>query len=458
MPIQFPDFQRISFDEANPLLAGMKQGQSMMQSNMMFPQDLQAKILANQIEQVKAQYAQPMAAQDLTKAQQANLWNPKIWQSEIGLRGAQAGLAGQEAKYYGPKANAEIALQQAQAGQFGAETAQKKLMLQFLQQRLGQGASPAAGGTAVAGSSGGVPSGQPSSQGGTASDTQQAAPSTNSMYGIDIPQPTADDIANKHFFGTDTFSPRQKNSSEMVMDQYKKFQDQVASSIKGAKDATDFTQLISIFNNAMDHSGYKGQSWGAQPSSGWRTLATPWHDYSNEQIADNMANQMLPKAIGQLHDAMGNARFSNLDMNAATKLKFNREMNDDTRKLQTQWIGAVNNRMQEQAKFYTLMKNPHLGITNTDADMLWQQYQQNFPLMSEDGKSVQHDNLGNWPLYTTPKAIASIKATGSYTPSANERGAVMMKLPPTKEFPQGTIVPIKKGRIEAAIKAGATTV
>jgi hypothetical protein len=96
MPIQFPDFQRISFDEANPMLVGAERGQKFTQSAMQFPQDLKAKMLANEIAQVQAKYAEPMAQGNLTSLNQANQWNPKIWGSEINLRGAQAGQAGAE--------------------------------------------------------------------------------------------------------------------------------------------------------------------------------------------------------------------------------------------------------------------------------------------------------------------------------------------------------------------------
>jgi len=98
MPIQFPDFQRISFDEANPLLVGAERGQKFMQSAIQFPQDMQAKMLANQIAQAQAKYAEPMAKEGLTAAQQQNQWNPKIWGSEIGLRGAQATNLGAETR------------------------------------------------------------------------------------------------------------------------------------------------------------------------------------------------------------------------------------------------------------------------------------------------------------------------------------------------------------------------
>lgn len=96
MAIQFPDFQRISFDEANPMLVGAERGQKFMQNAIQFPQDMQAKILANQIAQVQAKYADPMAKEGLTAAQQQNQWNPKIWASGIGLQGAQATNLGAE--------------------------------------------------------------------------------------------------------------------------------------------------------------------------------------------------------------------------------------------------------------------------------------------------------------------------------------------------------------------------
>ena len=55
---------------------------------------------------------------------------------------------------------------------------------------------------------------------------------------------------------------------------------------------------------------------------------------SPEQEADRAALQMLPSAIETLKDSMGSSRFSNLDMNMASKMKFDRTMNDDARKVQ----------------------------------------------------------------------------------------------------------------------------
>src|SRR5260221_13754567 len=121
MPIQFPDFQRISFDEANPMLMGMAKGQNLMQNFMQFPQDLQAKILANEIAKVQAKYAEPMAQGGLTKLLQENEYNPQRWKAEMALQGAQTGKLGKETQWYDREAASKIGLQNAQQANLGAE-------------------------------------------------------------------------------------------------------------------------------------------------------------------------------------------------------------------------------------------------------------------------------------------------------------------------------------------------
>lgn len=122
MPIQFPNFERISFDEANPLLSGMQRGQSLMQNFMQFPQELKAKILANEIAKIQAQYAEPMAQENLLGLKQQNQYNPKIWESEIGLRGAQQRGLEQQMQYNPDIWKSEIGLRGAQAGKLNKES------------------------------------------------------------------------------------------------------------------------------------------------------------------------------------------------------------------------------------------------------------------------------------------------------------------------------------------------
>jgi hypothetical protein len=465
MPIQFPDFQRISFDEANPWLVGAERGQKLAQSSMMFPQDMQAKMLANQIAQVQAKYAEPMAQQSLTAAQLSNKWNPKIWQSEIGLRGAQAGKLGKETQWYDKEAQARVNLEGAQTAGLNAEAGMNKLKLDFLKSTLqpqsnqGGSSSPAGGGDMSGGA--GMPSNAgsasaPSAGSGYSTPSIQS-PASNTIYGIDTPTLTKQDIANKMLMGIDTFTPRMENAKKQQQDQYSQYQKTLSETIQEANSAQKAKQVLAMFNNAMDNTGMKGPYWGSTPSEGWRTTYHPADSVKNAQIADNAVSNLLPGAITELREAMKSGQFSVADLNAASRMKVSRTMDNDTRRTQTQWLNGIYDRFDEKAKFYSSMGNPRTGAQKANADMLWEQYQREFPLIKEKfdkngnpiGVDYQGTSLGNWPLYTTPRAIASIQATGTYKPSAAERNTFMMQLP------SGEVVPIKKGKVESAFRKGA---
>ncbi len=456
MAIQFPDFQRITFDEANPMLVGMERGQKLSQSAMMFPQDLKAKMLANQIAQAQAKYAEPMAKEGLTKAQQENQWNPKIWQSEIGLRGAQAGLAGKQTQWYDQEAGAKIAFQKAEAQKSQIEAQQNKMKMDYLKGYLGgtSNMTPVNSPMGIEGT--GTSSATPGVSYGTG-QPQSQAPATvqpsNAVYGIETPKPTREDIANKMFFNIDTFTPKMENAKKQQQSQYDSYQKTIADSIVEANTATKAKQLLATFNRAMDESTYKGPRWGNLPSSGLAASLVPGN-LSPEQEADRAANQLLPGAIAELRDAMKNGQFSNLDMNNSSRMKVDRTMTDETRDTQSKWLTGVWDRMEEKGKFYTVMGNPKSQAEKTQADAAWAAYQREFPLISADGKTYQGENLRNWPLFTTPKALDSIRRTGTYKPTAAEKKTYMMKYPDG----QGGFVmlPVKKGKVEDAFRKGAT--
>ncbi len=507
MPIQFPDYQRISFDEANPMLMGLAKGQNLMQNFMQFPQELRAKILQNQIAAAQAKYAEPMAKEGLTHAQQENQWNPKIWQSEIGLRGAQAGKLGQETAWYGREAGARTALQQAQTQQAVIDAGMNQLKMNYLKQHLDQmqsGGQPApmsgvgmpppqgagammppqgggmapqqapqqqmppqqmapqmpqqAGVPQAAMQQGGMPQ-QPmrsQQQGivpGTPSNVSPAvAASSNSAYGIPTPQPTSQDIANKMLLGIDTFGDKQTQAYQQQKQQKDQYTKALAESIQQAGSAQKAQQALALFNNAMDASTYKGARLGHVPSQGWATALVPG-DLSKEQSADWAANNMIPGAIADIREAMGAGQFSVADLNAARQMKFFRGMDDKTRATSTAFINGVWNRMQEKPKFYATLGNPQSGAQKANADLLWMNYQNQFPIIGKEGKTNEGKNIGNWPLYTTPKAIASVQSTGTYKPTASEKNTFMMQIP---DGNGGYIIaPVKKGAIEEAFRSGA---
>lgn len=456
MPIQFPNFGRISFDEANPALVGAERGQKFSQSAMMFPQDLRAKMLANQIAQAQAKYAEPMAKESLTAAQQKNQWNPKIWQSEIGLRGAQAGKLGKETQWYDREADAKIAFQKAEAQKSQIEAAQNKMKMDYLRGYLGGTSNM----TPINTSSMGIEGSGTSSSGQNVSystgQPQSQAPATvepsNAVYGIETPKPTREDIANKMFFNIDTFTPKIENAKKQQQSQYDSYQKTIASSILEANNAAKAKQVLATFNRAMDESTYKGPLLGVVPSSGIMSAFIPGN-LTPEQEADKMVSNLLPGAITELREAMGSGQFSVADLNAAAKMKVDRTMTDEARANQSKWLNGVWDRMEEKGKFYTVMGNPKSQAEKTQADAAWAAYQREFPLISDDGKTYQGENLRNWPLFTTPKALDSIRRTGTYKPTKAERNTFMMKIPDG----QGGFImaPIKKGKVEEAFRKGA---
>lgn len=76
MPFSMPNYPLLNAEQTNPFANLITNALNTYQSG------------------IKSKFMQPMMEQDLKKAVLENQWNPKIWQSEIGLRGAQAGHLG----------------------------------------------------------------------------------------------------------------------------------------------------------------------------------------------------------------------------------------------------------------------------------------------------------------------------------------------------------------------------
>lgn len=447
MPFTMPSFPLLNAQQASPY-AGLIQNMLDTYQNA-----------------VKARYAQPEAQQALQNAilqntglQQQQQWNPKIWQSEIGLREKQGQLAGSQAGLAG-----------AETGLTNVNTQQELLKLHYLQQMMGNNAAYNNTANQLGGSGGYTPvnysdNGQPPTQqitgsngtgnAGTALTTQNQSGNvigsnanaiSNSVYGIPTPTPSPNDIKNKMLLGIDTFSAGLENAKNQQQDQYNKYQDTLTNLSKTANAANASNQLINQFNAAMDKSMWTG------PTFGHISTAIPLGNMAPEQQADRTAMQLLPGAISQLQDVMHTGRFSNLDVGMAQQMKFDRAMSDPVRENMTKWVGGVNDRLMEEQKFYNYFNDPHKGARINDANALWSAYQQEFPLVDKNN-NFQPQNLNKWALYTTPKALASIKATGSYVPTAAERNATMMWMP----YPNGQYVlkPIKKGAVEKALRLG----
>lgn len=219
--------------------------------------DMIGQILSGYNDTTKAQFLRPGLEEQLKKAQQENQWYGPNMQSQIGLRGAQAGHAnslttGQnqqnkvmpqmlqyqleaaqsaalENQYYNDLLKRRLSRQQGQPGQIG----QPGNIQQQIQQRIQQPEyTPGLGQAPIM---------QPSQ----AQQIQQAMQSqqpTAALQFNQAPQLTDDDIDNKKLFGIDTFGPRYKayvNSIAKSMDK-KQAED---FKLQAKKDYDDFKEI-----------------------------------------------------------------------------------------------------------------------------------------------------------------------------------------------------------------------
>ncbi len=223
-------------------------------------QDIIGKMLSGYTDMTKARYLKPGLEEELKKAKLYNQYYAPNMESQIGLRGAQAGHLGSLTK--GQNITNEYLPQRLRAEMEAAqmEAAQKQMFNQMLQQRLqggGQGQMGGMGG----GQMGAQEMPQPGQGGGMfpqGQAPQQQMPQQQQMpmYGGE-PQLTNDDIVNKKFFGQDTFTPRYKAYIDAMTSGMKK-KEAEKYKLEAKKDFEDFKTMdvaqkdIPVLENALE--------------------------------------------------------------------------------------------------------------------------------------------------------------------------------------------------------------
>lgn len=440
MAFSFVDYTKGTPGEGmlNPLqamLKGYQNSQQLKLNNAKIMQEQAAAKyaddkLAAEIQKSKAETRESSSRSDLY-GQQAKYY-PDTAKADIEAKNALSSLQRKEAQHYDERIAAEIAEKKAQAGKISA-------MLGIIgqgndiNQPLNLQGSP---GRNIPQQNGGMPG----VQGAENNSQQYPVNQPNQVHGIETPKPTREDLIYKALFGIDTFGNRQDQAKTRQLDQNKQIQEAITSTSQQANTARQLVNTFDNFNNAMNKAQFTGSYWGTVPSKGSKWAMA--YDMSNDQLADMYATQALPQGVAQLRSEMKTGQFSNLDMEQASNLNFDRTMEPAVREQKGLWLRSVADRMDEQKRFYAAMaENPN--ITKQNMDVLWSEYQSNFPLW-KDGKA-RTDNLGNWPLYTTPKALEEIRRTGGYKPSARDAANIMVKMP------DGQILPIKRGKLESVI-------
>jgi hypothetical protein len=367
-------------------------------------------VIASLMQGQKYGQSQQMFPQTLLHAQQVNQWYPKLQQSLINLQTQQGGMFGSEAQ------KNRFLVQNPQyinllASMYGNQ--QRPTINQpnqLTNQNTYQPPSTSGGG-GMNNTNAMIQSQINNNPNQMQNNVNTSPPSNQNLgdYGLSIPSLSAsatNPLLNKVVGISPMDAANIQLYNQQKLDQYNKYSQDLDKANRESLAATNMKQNLSIFNNAMDQTDLSGGVLGYVPPG----------TSSPAQIADKFSTQYLPNAAGQLKEAMGSSRFSNLDMQIAQQLGFGRTMNKGTRQFYTNWANAVSDRMQEQKQLFNYTKNPANKIRDEEANTAWSLYQQQNPIVNNKGNGVntiQHHTLSQ---YLTPEAMDSIRRTGTYTP------------------------------------------
>lgn len=412
MAIQFPDFQRISFDEANPLLKGMDFGQKFTQNLLQFPQDLQQKILANEIAKVQAKYAEPNAQASLKTAQQHNQYDPRIWESEIGLRGSQAGLSDSEAaknrfltknpQYISPEGmlmTQAIEQQQKMAQQMQQQQQQPptiQMPQNLVNQMQGGGQSPAS--TIGNSSPGAAQNGQQpqlgNPQGAQYSQTQYH-PDAMAFNPPSLQSPTGNPALDNLYYKKFGMSPVVQTQMDLSKAQAEKYQQQNIERNKEFNNQSVFANESTLnahkFLDALDRSSSLERGYLGGKSPAVTNAAQEMETYGANMAA---AATKLFQGDNAVHAA---------DIELQQMAKPNRKQNADVSFDLAQGVIAKNDRLKEKQQFYS--QGTQLGLKPEIMDSMWNKYETDRPYIDADTKMPNDAYKGSFRDYLNPEAV-----------------------------------------------------
>lgn len=304
--------------------------------------------------------AQAIANQ--TNAVKARYEEPKTLEE---LTKSRLGNAHQELinKYYGPNIESEIGERNANASHLGAETNKLNQMLpgELLAQALGN---------------------------------------RQKQYNLEA---------------TNINSPFNKQYSE----DYKK---NLQQAILDSQNAQSMDNYIDQFKNAYDKSTYKGTGVfgsGATPTTGISAgVRSLFHDFTPEQEADT-ASQNLQRSMISL---LKTNRLTNYELKFLENLKLNRSMTPGAVNDLSKYLKAANERVNEYPKF--LLEASHRGINPQEAELLFNIYKEQNPVINPKTNKVVESNLNSWQRYLDPEKLKDInlsnQISGRDEPSAQE--------------------------------------
>lgn len=433
MPFTMPSYPMFTPEQINPYANALQ------------------KLLSGYTGTVQAAYAKPNAEQELQKAiianklsQQQYQWNPKIWQSEIGLRGAQSGLAG------------------AQAGLAGAETEKTRFLTQHPQyinsdafliskalenanqtQSNVQQIQPSPGYQLSSTDKQGISNLQPGQSyilgaGGTApniniENAHQAAetpttlqqtvapkgeqlsqPTQATQYDTNalsynppqLPSPTGNSALDSYYYKRFGISPVYQSQLELAQQQAGKYQDVFNNKLGDLNNQSVFagqsTADANKFLDALDRVNtlQTGFYLGRSPAL---TDARQEMDSAGANMVSSAAK--LFQEGRAVHAA---------DIELQNMAKPSSRQNSDVAFDLAQGIIAKNDRLKETQQFYALGRQ--LGLKPEILDSMFSKYQTDRPYIDPQTKMPNDAYKGTWKDYLSPQAINSFLAGRDYVP------------------------------------------
>lgn len=400
----------------NPYLKGMGLGQ-----------DLYAGLLKNISQQMQNQemaaklpYVGPTAEAEL-KHKQAMAPYVEAQTKEIMEKVPWIGKeAASKIAYQNALASAipsEIALRQAQAGHYGAETEKLNWMLKHPGAMYGGEAGLLEYLQGLGGAN--IPTPQQTNiQNQNASTVNQAAPIqsqqsnpelTGNALGIKTNNPLINNfLANKYpspEHEADLKAYQQGLISEKQL-QNKENMRVLKESINDATQARKTEQFIDQFENNYKKSFYKGRL-GTMPSKGF--FAPPGSG-EHEQLADQ-ASENMQAEIAKL---LGGSRSTNYELKFSGPLKLSRNMDPKAVEHASEFLKAKLNRIKSEPDFIRAAKEK--GIDANTAQLLFKLYDEQLP--SYDFMRNQSNTQFNrkWDRYLNIDAINAVKNGQIYVP------------------------------------------
>lgn len=397
MSIGLMNFQPETFEQANPINAGM-----------LSMNDIISGMLKNQAARVQNQYLEPGIQQQLLAQQLANQrsqatlpYAGPMAQAQLTTEQAQPNLMGAEAKNYlaeASRAPYENQMSEAQTNllrqttpaliQQENEKVYSDPILNRLYQ-LNQARQTNAIPASLLSSALGVNSQTPISNSNFDNGTQSLITPTLNQGG--------NALQNYVLYGVPVnplqFQAAQKNLDTQATKSVDEWNKGLNDANQQAQDATDLDYSLDQFKNAYDNTTESGPVYGRIPA-----LTT------DSQQADNASRNLQLELAKNLH--LG--RITNMDMQIIGGAKLGRNLTPDSTQRIYDYFKAKNQRIREYQQFLDQARNIP-GMDRQTADTLFQKYNAQNPIYDWSKNKVLANNLNKFSNYLTPSAINKIK-------------------------------------------------